>query len=143
MNSCTAQAFKSKKGEKHADTLLFEFVESYFREGAIDLDSKVRVTSLPPLYFQHPGHSMTIVGFERKKDGSKNLIVFDPMFHDAANIMRLVGAPQFTMKSPADMLKAYRRGVKYLKRYHEFEILKQVPVLFFSGTTHNDESLTS
>lgn len=67
---------------------------------------------------------MTIIGFEKKKDGSKNLIVFDPMFHDAANIMRLVDAPRFTMKSPADMLKAYRRGVKYLKRYNEFEILR-------------------
>jgi len=67
---------------------------------------------------------MTIVGFEMKNDGTKNLIVFDPMFHDAANVMRLVDAPPFVMKAPGDMLKAYRRGTKYLKRYREFEVLK-------------------
>lgn len=69
---------------------------------------------------------MTIVGFERKRDGSKNLIVFDPMFHDASNIMRLVDAPPLVHKAPADLLKAYRRGVKYLKKYNEFEILRLV-----------------
>lgn len=69
---------------------------------------------------------MTIVGFERRKDGSKNLIVFDPMFHDAANVLRLVGNDNFRQKYPDDMLRAYRRGVKYLKKYNEFEILRRV-----------------
>lgn len=128
--SCNAQAFKSKKLGKSADMLLFDFVEAYFRDAALDFDSKVRLTSRPPLYFQHPGHSMTIVGFEKKTDGSKNLIVFDPMFHDAANIMRLVDAPPFKQKSPADMLKAYRRGAKYLKRHNMFEILEYVCQLY-------------
>jgi hypothetical protein len=123
--ACDAQAFKSKKkGDRPADDLLFEYVEAYFMNGATDFKSKVRLTPQPPLYFQHPGHSMTIVGFEKKRDGSKNLILFDPMFHDAANIMRLVDAPTFTHKAPADLLRAYRRGTKYLKRYYEFEVLK-------------------
>jgi hypothetical protein len=121
---CDAQGLKDKKGGKPADTLLFEYVETYFRDGATDIDPKIRLTSLPPLYFQHPGHSMTIVGFEKKRDGSKNLVVFDPMFHDASNIVRLVDAPSFKHKEPADLLRAYRRGVKYLRRYHEFEVLK-------------------
>lgn len=69
------------------------------------------------------GHSMTIVGFERKVDGSKNLIVFDPMFHDSSSVIRLVDQV-FTHKSPADVLRAYRRGVKYLRKYNEFELLK-------------------
>jgi hypothetical protein len=67
---------------------------------------------------------MTIVGFEQQKDGSKNLIVFDPMFHDASNIMKLVGNHDFRHKAPDDLLKAYRRGAKYLRKYSEFEILK-------------------
>ena len=67
---------------------------------------------------------MTIAGFEQKKDGSKNLIVFDPMFHDNANVLRLVGNDNFKIKSPEDMLRAYRRGVKYLRKYNEFEILR-------------------
>lgn len=68
---------------------------------------------------------MTIVGFERKKDGSKNLIVFDPMFHDAQNVTKLIGL-SFRHKNPADQLRAYRRGVKYLRKYNEFELLKCV-----------------
>jgi zinc finger-containing ubiquitin peptidase 1 len=69
---------------------------------------------------------MTIVGIEQKKDGAKNLIVFDPMFHDAANVLRLVGNDKFKMKSPEDMLRAYRRGARYLRKYSEFEILRYI-----------------
>jgi len=66
---------------------------------------------------------MTIVGFEQKRDGSKNLIVFDPMFHDASHVTRLVGQ-KFTHKDPEGILKAYRRGAKYLRKYNEFELLR-------------------
>lgn len=69
---------------------------------------------------------MTIVGFEQRKDDSKNLIVFDPMFHDAPNVLRLVANDNFRQKYPEDMLRAYRRGVKYLKKYNEFEMLRRV-----------------
>jgi hypothetical protein len=66
---------------------------------------------------------MTIVGFEKQTDGTRNLIVFDPMFHDASNIIKLIGRT-FVHKDPEDLLKAYRRGHKYLKKYNEFELLK-------------------
>jgi hypothetical protein len=66
---------------------------------------------------------MTIVGFERKVDGSKNLIVFDPNSHDATNVTKLIDI-KFMHKQPKDVLGAYRRGVKYLKKYNEFELLK-------------------
>jgi hypothetical protein len=66
---------------------------------------------------------MTIVGIEKHEDGSKNVIVFDPMFRDAEKVLNLVGK-KFKFKHPADLLKAYRRGPRYLKRYSEFEILK-------------------
>jgi hypothetical protein len=69
---------------------------------------------------------MTIVGFEKKLDGSKNLICFDPMFHDALTVLKLVGNDKFKHKSPEDVLRAYRRGTKYLKKYNEFEVLKYV-----------------
>jgi hypothetical protein len=68
---------------------------------------------------------MTIVGFERLKTGEKNLLVFDPMFHDPSSITRLVGR-DFTHKFPDLMLKPYRRGSKYLRRYREFELLRYV-----------------
>jgi len=120
--ACEAQGLKTK-GSESAYQLLLQAVERYFSRGIEKLDSKVRRTDLPPIYFQHPGHSLTIVGIEGKNDGSKNLLVFDPMFHDNTSITRHIGQV-FTYKSPGDLLRAYRRGVKYLRRYNEFEILR-------------------
>lgn len=66
---------------------------------------------------------MTIVGVERLESGGRNLLVFDPMFHDPASITRLIGR-KFTHRHPDTMLKPYRRGNKYLKKYREFEVLR-------------------
>ena len=40
--------------------------------------SPVLSTDRMPLILQHEGHSRTIVGFERLKNGSINLLCFDP-----------------------------------------------------------------
>ncbi|MEW5306485.1 MAG: hypothetical protein WDW36_008944 [Sanguina aurantia] len=45
--------------------------------------SPVHVTGLPPLYFQHAGHSRTIVGIERRRASGRGpdtytILVFDP-----------------------------------------------------------------
>lgn len=66
---------------------------------------------------------MTIIGFEKKSDGSKNLFIFDPMFHDHSQMLKLVGKKITLRKAYVERLKAYRRGAKYLRRYKEFEIL--------------------
>ncbi|KAH8821704.1 peptidase family C78-domain-containing protein [Xylogone sp. PMI_703] len=132
--SCDAQALRTKKGGPLADQLLYQAVESYFLLGSTDTQSKVRRTELPPIYFQHPGHSMTIIGFEKTRDGSQNLLVFDPMFSDASNVTKLVGQ-EFTHKSPYNLLKAYRRGLDYLGKYQEFELLKLTPPPSQRGNT--------
>lgn len=67
---------------------------------------------------------MTIIGFEKKEDGARNLLVFDPMFHDAPGVLKLVGK-SFSCKNYAELLRAYRRGARYLKKYRAFEILRQ------------------
>lgn len=68
---------------------------------------------------------MTIIGFEKRTDGTANLLVFDPMFRDSAEIIKLVGK-KFTPKNPSDLLRAYRRSARYLRKYNEFEVMKQV-----------------
>jgi hypothetical protein len=40
--------------------LLIQAVEAYFTDGCTTFDKKLRLTSLPPLYFQHPGKSRVI-----------------------------------------------------------------------------------
>lgn len=70
------------------------------------------------------GHSLTIIGFEKHKDGHVNLLVFDPSYRDSSIIRELVGT---TFKHPKSKinsaLEPYRRGIKYLRKYNEFEVL--------------------
>ncbi|KAI1339015.1 peptidase family C78-domain-containing protein [Xylariaceae sp. FL0016] len=122
---CEAQGYKSTVPGT-AEALLLAAVERYFTSVPYDPDVKVRLTDLPPIYFQHRGHSLTIVGFEQHKSGNVELLVFDPMFHDPETITRNIGR-KFTSKNPDTSLKLYRRGNKYLKKYHEFEVLRLSP----------------
>ena len=69
------------------------------------------------------GHSLTIVGLERRKSGSCNLLVFDPMFRPSAPIRRFIGT-RFHITNPEKLLKAYRRGEPHLRKFSTFEILK-------------------
>lgn len=124
-----AQGFKNKTEAGRAETSLLVNVERYFQQGIFNPEDKVRSTTLPPIYFQHAGHSMTIVGIEKKADGKANLLVFDPMFHDAQVITQRVGR-KFKYKHADSALNAYRRGHKYLRRYREFEVLRLRRPLF-------------
>ncbi|EON96155.1 putative peptidase family c78 protein [Phaeoacremonium minimum UCRPA7] len=119
---CDAQGFKNKEPGRSEELLLQE-VERYFQSSIFDPEKKVRCTSMPPIYFQHAGHSMTIIGFERLQNGQANLLVFDPMFRDNSAITRLVGK-KFESRAPDILLKPYRRGSKYLGKYREFELLR-------------------
>jgi len=129
---CDAQGFKHP--EHHvAESLLLDYAENYFQSGIPHHDPSqpysnyhhVRVTNLPPLYFQHRGHSLTIIGFERLKSGDRQLLMFDPYFHDSSSLTRLVGKVlPAHHPSPDSALKIYRRGTKYLKPFKEFEVVK-------------------
>ncbi|KAI5862841.1 peptidase family C78-domain-containing protein [Durotheca rogersii] len=120
---CEAQAFKNTVPDVAA-ALLLDTVRAYFESAPCpNPEAKVRCTSLPPIYFQHRGHSLTIIGLERRRDGGWELLVFDPMFRDPDGITRYIGR-RFQHRDPERVLKLYRRGAKYLKKYHEFEILR-------------------
>ncbi|KAK2602637.1 hypothetical protein N8I77_009152 [Diaporthe amygdali] len=123
--ACDAQGFKNKEQPGKAEAQMLASVERYFEQGIFDPEDKVRCTTLPPIYFQHAGHSMTIIGIEKQKDGGVNLLVFDPMFRDSAIVTDRIGQ-RFTSKHPDHSLRAYRRGNKYLRRYREFELLRLV-----------------
>lgn len=71
---------------------------------------------------------MTIVGLEETTKGERNLLVLDPMFSDPYHVRRLVGRDLKGEKMVGAwvevLLKAYRRGNKYLGRFDAFEVLK-------------------
>ena len=66
---------------------------------------------------------MTIVGFERRSNGSCNLLVLDPMFRISSAVRQSIGKPIKT-STPEKLLKAYRKGDNYLGKYKSFEILR-------------------
>lgn len=119
-------------------------IAEYFRPAcSLEGADKIINTDLPPIYFQHQGnehsafnprnmavsnieklgHSMTIIGFEIRDNGSANLLVFDPMFKTSPAIKRLIGT-SINSTEPARLLKAHRRGSSYLQKYKVFELLK-------------------
>lgn len=66
---------------------------------------------------------MTVVGIEKLHNGGTNLLVFDPKYHDVERVSRVLGR-DFGAADGGDFLKLYRRGLSYLKRYSEFELLE-------------------
>lgn len=99
----------------------------YFREGCSNLESgeKILETDLPPIYLQHRGHSVTIVGFEVTKSGTADLLVFDPMYKTSPAVRRLIdqGSNAIQGVDATKVLQAWRRGAPYLQKYKGFEIL--------------------
>lgn len=82
----------------------------------------VHKTWLPPIFLQRPGHSLTIVGVERRWSGTQNLLVFDPAWRPPTMIER-----DFDEKLSAwrrrYLLRMYRKSQRYLRKYKSFETL--------------------
>jgi hypothetical protein len=113
----------SPDGRTEAHEQLLSAIESYFSQAAIKADNtNVYKTLLPPIYLQQPGHSITIVGFERRKDGASNLVVLDPMYHTSPAMHALLGRRHIKTPRP-EVLQAYRRGARQLGKYAAYEVL--------------------
>lgn len=55
MSSCEANAFSQGGGFKAHEGLLVTVAE-YFQQGSIvDLNEKIHMSNMPPVYFQHQG----------------------------------------------------------------------------------------
>ncbi|KAG5746774.1 hypothetical protein H9Q69_000995 [Fusarium xylarioides] len=120
---CSVQAFKDQERGKSKQRL-FEAIEGYFRGGITSVEDRIHHTELPPIYLQHPGHSLTIVGFEKQMDGQANLLVFDPSFRDSTKVRNLIGRTVRQKPSSIDsFLQPYRRGSHYFRKYNQYEVL--------------------
>ncbi|KAK6521614.1 hypothetical protein TWF506_001827 [Arthrobotrys conoides] len=103
-------------------------VWNYFSRGFDHETDKVVQTDKPPIYFQHQGHSMTIIGIEQYKCGTLCFLCFDPMFSPSQNIRKLVGEKRIRSNiAHGKLLKSFRRGGQYLKRYDIFEMVELAP----------------
>ncbi|CAG8033499.1 unnamed protein product [Penicillium salamii] len=119
---CEGSSLVEKNDRRACDALCMH-VANYFRSASPEDETRIVQTDFPPIYFQHDGHSMTIIGFEIRDNGSANLLVFDPMFKTSPAMERLVGS-HTKPSDPTRLLKAYRRGTPYLQKYKIFELLE-------------------
>jgi hypothetical protein len=113
---------------------LVRYVEDYFkcspstpRENS---NSSCNVTNRPPLYFQHQGHSRTIVGIEHTKSKKANLILFDPNRKPSSVMKQYASGTTFKKDMSDEVLKPYRVSIEELvKKKNEYQILRYAPSL--------------
>jgi len=119
-----ASSFKEEDDGSPAVLSLLDFIEAYFLSGADEAKVKgtSHITKLAPVYFQRAGHSMTIVGLERREDGHRNLLVFDPSFGTSDSMNRMLDR-RGQRALPQTLLRPYRRSDESLSRWDEFEVM--------------------
>ena len=142
---CECNQFSRGNHLRAHESLLLSICD-YFDPGQPeDRDEKVVMTDKPPIYFQHQGHSLTIVGLEVRRSGAVNLVVYDPVFNPNPVMKKLArgfaaGHNTFRgTKDPSQLLRAHRRGELYLSKYSDFEILKYVGKPHLSSQTYTHE----
>ncbi|KIX94212.1 uncharacterized protein Z520_09922 [Fonsecaea multimorphosa CBS 102226] len=126
---CEARAYTTTKEVEAFETMLCavcDYFDDDEDESTKDNVDKVVITDKPPIYFQHRGHSLTIVGVEQRLNGVVNLVVFDPMFNPSPALKKLAfsRSTAFQCAQPGKLLKAHRKDERYLTNYKEFELLK-------------------
>ncbi|KAF2233141.1 DUF1671-domain-containing protein [Viridothelium virens] len=129
---CRANLHRETDDGLAAYESLLASVEQYFRSATktsttLSTLSKVEQTELPPVFLQRLGHSLTIVGFERRTDGTSNLLVFDPMF-DIRYFMKHylksgIESRRLRFVGPKLMLDPFRQGSRVLRRFKAFETI--------------------
>ncbi|CAK7324318.1 unnamed protein product [Dovyalis caffra] len=102
-----------RKNEGHK--VLLDWVWNYFSEESLTMSAQnqhVVITNRPPLYFQHDGHSRTIVGIQVRRQENAvlqyNLLILDPA-HRTVALER-------SLKENAGWKKLIKRGVHTLKK---------------------------
>jgi hypothetical protein len=118
---------------KMAYEYLLDRVQQYFENGVemlYDQDmrasppERINRSHLPPIYLQEPGHSVTIVGIEFFVDGSRGLVVLDPMYMTSSLMDYMLEIGPHALRNPRlDVMGAYRRHERRLYRHTGFEIL--------------------
>jgi zinc finger-containing ubiquitin peptidase 1 len=107
-----------------AHDVLLDKIEDYFNDDAQE-ETKIHQTYKPPLFLQHYLHSLTVVGIEWREDGTRNLIVFDPLFRTPDGMLRLLdkrmSSSSMNGRLLHDVMRIYRRKVQYLAKYDGFE----------------------
>lgn len=119
---CSARRFQDSTECLALDQVVDD-IDCYFQHSRPNLNQdgiKVQRTMLPPIYFQRPGHSLTIVGLEKTVHNERYLLVFDPgrRYNDSTHSF-----DSLSHRQKQDTLESYRLRPQSLRRHSEFELL--------------------
>nr|XP_039258999.1 zinc finger-containing ubiquitin peptidase 1-like [Styela clava] len=108
---CRIIDFPRPSGPKQSHPLLLNWIIQYFDCENISDSDRIIVTSKPPLYLQHEGHSRSIIGIQCEDSSNKNsklipmkILIFDP------------GDSKFQLKNKGKKLKKSSQGSINLNR---------------------------
>ncbi|KAK8486307.1 hypothetical protein V6N11_049400 [Hibiscus sabdariffa] len=144
-HSCdsSGKCSNNSKGKNEGARVLVDWVWNYFSDKGLTVSgsSRVIVSDRAPLYFQHDGHSRTIIGIQVKnqQNGMRqfNLLILDPSERTIAL--------ERSLKTNVGWQKLIKRGVHTLKKpqyqlcyidpgiasREELEELKTINSMFF------------
>ncbi|CAG4951342.1 unnamed protein product [Colias eurytheme] len=105
---CSLIDFHKPTSADGSHPALFDWVHKYFHDEPTAFK--------PPLYLQHQGHSRTIIGYEKHKDGKATLLVLDPS-HSPAQVRAVT-----CDRSGGGALRLLRRGAPAL-RARQYQLL--------------------
>ena len=107
---------------------LTKYVEDYFKcSKPAETDSTAstcRISERPPLYFQHAGHSRTIVGLEHLKSGKINLLLFDPSKSPSSKVREYAQGKIGKKNLSSEVLKPFRVAMDDIAKKKEYQILR-------------------
>ncbi|EMC98829.1 hypothetical protein BAUCODRAFT_31093 [Baudoinia panamericana UAMH 10762] len=133
---CVGTVFRGKT----AWAELLDHVEQHFKRAATcsGVKGKIQITDCLPIFLQRPGHSMTIVGFERTRSGERRLLAFDPAWRPPLSTLgRVRNAERCSKWRAYFALLQYEKSERYLRRWKMFETLS-----IHHGDGHSDEKGT-
>ncbi|XP_063829191.1 zinc finger-containing ubiquitin peptidase 1-like [Ostrinia nubilalis] len=113
---CQLIDFHKPTGADGSHPALFDWVLRYFQEEPSAFKA--------PLYLQHQGHSRTIIGYEKHKDGKATLLVLDPS-HSPAQVRQVTCG---NAAAGAAALRLLRRGAGAL-RARQYQLLAVTGVM--------------
>lgn len=102
-------------------------MDDYFKckkPGEDPTASSCRVSDRPPLFFQHAGHSRTIVGIEHLKSGKINLLLFDPSKSPSSKVKNYAQGKVGQTNLSAAVLNPFRVAMDDIAKTKEYQILR-------------------
>jgi zinc finger-containing ubiquitin peptidase 1 len=123
----TVQGFYDANAEDALLGAIWDYFSSPDQKAERDLGQcKLYKTQKAPVFLQRPGHSITVVGIERRKDRTRRLLIFDPAWQPPS-LMRNPGLlSEAVLNSRLRrfyLLQRYRKPRRYLRPFNAFEVV--------------------